>query len=89
MFAKTSIRNIVNLEEHQEIIKEAYAAVNPELVVNVKSVCYLVYGNLTRGQAINAGKIIGKSSLGSYAVKYPINSKRPSTVQIFKGKKIK
>lgn len=88
MLAKASIRNIVNLEDYQKIIKHALVAVNPEVEVTVQKDCYLVYGNLMRGQAIKAGKLIGKSSLGRYAVKYPINSKRPSTVQIFKGKKI-
>ncbi len=86
---KPSARNSINLENYQKIIIKAYTMVNPNLEVRVQCKSYKVLGDLTRGQAIKAGRIIAKSSLGRYAVKYPINSKHPSTVQIFRGKRIK
>lgn len=84
----TSIRNSIDLREFESIIKEAYRIVNPTLKVTVFSSYYEVCGNLTRGQAIEAGRIIAQSSLGRYAVKYPIHSENPSTVQIFRGKEV-
>lgn len=84
---KSSARNNTDLRYYEKEILNAYKDVNPSLSVGVHDNSYVVSGNLTRGQAVRAGRIIAKSSLGSHAVKYPVNSKKPSTVQVFRRKK--
>ncbi len=84
---RTIIRNIIDLRDFEEIIKEAYKCVNPNLKIMVYEKYYEVIGALTRGQAIAAGRIIARSSLGQYVVKYPIGSKTHSTCQLFRKKK--
>lgn len=83
---KPIARNNTDLRNYEEVIVTAYAKVNPNLRVVVHCQSYDVYGNLSIGDAINAGRIIAKSGLGRNAVKYPVNSKTPSTVQLFRRK---
>lgn len=81
-----SARESIDLIDYKNVIENAYAKVNKDLIIRVHSNFYEVIGNLTKRQAIEAGKIIAKSTLGMYSVKYPINSINPSTVQLFRGK---
>ena len=84
---RANIRSIIDLRDFEFIIKESYKYVNPSLKITVFERYYEVNGALTRGQAIVAGRIIARSSLGQYVVKYPIGSKTHSTCQLFRKKK--
>lgn len=84
----TYARESTNLIDYEKIIVRAWYLINPKIIVNVYSNHYKVSGSISRGDAIRAGRIIAKSSLGRYAVKYPVNSKIPSTVQVFRGKRV-
>ena len=81
------IRNIIDLRDFEVIIEDAYKYVNPNLKITVYEKYYEVNGVLTIGQARVAGRIIARSSLGQYVVKYPIGSKTHSTCQLFRKKK--
>ena len=82
---KPYARENTNLRGYEKVIVQAWKYVNPSLIVRVYSNYYEVIGDISKGDAIRAGRIIAKSSLGRYAVKYPINSKTPSTVQLFRA----
>lgn len=84
---RADARAIVDVREYKDVIILAYKKVNPQLVVCVSHNHYTVKGNLTRSQAVLAGRIIAKSSLGRYAVSYPKYGKK-TTTQLFRGKVI-
>lgn len=82
---KSYARENTDLRDYDQGIVQAWKYVNPSLIVRVYSNYYEVIGEISKGDAIRAGRIIAKSSLGRHAVKYPINSKTPSTVQLFRA----
>ena len=82
---KPYARKNIDLRGYEKVIVPAWKYVNPSVIVRVYSSYYVVIGEISKGDAIRAGRIIAKSSLGRYAVKYPINSKTPSTVQLFRA----
>lgn len=85
---KPYARENTDLRDYDQGIVQAWKYVNPSLIVRVYSNYYEVIGEISKGDAIRAGRIIAKSSLGRHAVKYPVNSKIPSTVQVFRGKRV-
>lgn len=84
---KTMSRKTVDLRAFNDDILNAYQAVNPSLHVEVYEHFYIVQGNLSRYQAVNAGRIIAKTALGCHAVRYPKYG-NASTIQVFKGTEI-
>jgi hypothetical protein len=82
---KPYARKNIDLRGHEKVIVSAWKYVNPSVIVRVYSNYYEAIGEISKGDAIRAGRLIAKSSLGRYVVKYPINSKTPSTVQLFRA----
>jgi hypothetical protein len=82
---KPYARENTDLRDYEKVIVQAWKSVNPSLIVRVYSNYYEVIGDISKGDAIRAGRLIAKSTLARHAVKYPINSKTPSTVQLFRA----
>jgi hypothetical protein len=67
--------NLLDLRPYAKHIITAYRNHCNTVTVRVYKHYYIIYGYISRSQIINAGIDIARSSLGKYAIYYPINPK--------------